>query len=59
MSTNMKKVKAFYNFWDNFETWRDFSCHDEYNLEEAEDRYEKRWMESQNKVIRKKYIKAE
>jgi hypothetical protein len=28
-------------------------------LDEAEDRYEKRWMEKENRIIRKKYIKAE
>jgi len=55
----MNKVKIFYNFWDNFETWRDFSCHDEHNLDEAEDWYEKRWMEKENRIIRKKYIKEE
>lgn len=59
INTNLKKVKAFYEFWDDFQTWRDFSCHDEYHPDEAEDRYEKRWMEKENDKIRKKYVKEE
>merc|ERR1712060_285603 len=53
--TDMNKVHKFYDFWFNFETWRDFSMHDEYNTEEAEFREEKRWMERQNQRGRKKY----
>ena len=50
---------AFYKYWNNFETWREFSQYDEYNLEEAGDRYEKRYMEQENKKIRSKYDKKE
>jgi len=44
---------------DNFQSWRDFSSYDEYNLKEAESRLEKRWMEKENKKLREKYIKEE
>ena len=44
---------------DNFQSWRDFSLYDEYNLKEAESRLEKRWMEKENKKIREKYVKEE
>lgn len=55
----IKEVLAFYKYWNNFETWREFSQYDEYNLEEAGDRYEKRYMEQENKKIRSKYDKKE
>jgi len=55
----MVRVHKFYDFWFNFESWRDFSMHDEYNLEEAEFREERRWMERQNQKIKKKYQDAE
>lgn len=47
--TPIKKVLKFYKYWDNFETWRDFSCHDEYDLEEAADKYERAYMNKENK----------
>ena len=43
--TDIAYVRKFYKFWDDFKTWREFSQYDEYDLEEAQDRYEKRWME--------------
>lgn len=52
-------VLEFYDFWFKFESWRDFSGFDEHNLEEAEDRYERRWMEKENKNARAKRKKAE
>lgn len=55
----MKDVKKFYKFWLDFKTWREFSQYDEYDLEEAHDRYERRYMENENKKGRKKYEKAE
>ena len=56
---SIKKTKKFYQFWDFLETWRDFSHNDEHKTDEAEDRYEKRWMETKNKAERKKYVKEE
>uniref|UniRef100_A0A7S4VKN5 DnaJ homolog subfamily C member 2 n=1 Tax=Alexandrium monilatum TaxID=311494 RepID=A0A7S4VKN5_9DINO len=57
--TDINKVHKFYDFWYNFETWRDFSMHDEYNLEDAEFREERRWMDRQNQKVRKRYQEAE
>jgi len=48
-------VESFYDFWFNkFESWRDFSHHDEYDLKDADSRDERRWMERNNLRIRKK-----
>lgn len=55
----LNEVKSFYKYWNNFETWREFSQYDEYNLEEANDRYERRYMEQENKKVRSKYDKKE
>lgn len=57
--TDINKVHKFYDFWFAFESWRDFSMHDEYNLDDAEFREERRWMDRQNQKIRKKYVEAE
>ena len=45
VDTPIEEVRNFYKFWDNFKTWREFSQHDEHEPEEAEDRYQRRWME--------------
>lgn len=58
-NTPIEEVLKFYKFWDNFKTWREFSQHDEYDTEEANDRYEKRWMEQKNKKTRAVYDKDE
>lgn len=58
-STDIAKVHKFYDFWFNFDSWRDFSVHDEYNLDDAEFREERRWMDRQNQKGRKKYQDAE
>lgn len=53
-------VDKFYDFWFNkFETWRDFSHHDEHDLSHSESRDERRWMEVQNARIRKKKLAEE
>lgn len=57
-SMDLKDVHAFYKFWDNFKTWRTFNQYDEYearDVEQAEDRFERRWMEKENAKCRKKY----
>lgn len=59
MNTPMEEVFKFYSFWDDFKTWREFSQYHEYDPEEAADRYEKRWMEQQNKKLTDKHVKAE
>ncbi len=58
-STPLEQVFKFYKFWDNFETWREFSQYDEYDTKEASDRYERRYMEKENKKVRDKYVKKE
>ena len=57
--TPLEDVKKFYLFWDNFKSWREFAQHDEYDTEDAQDRYEKRWMEKENAKLRKVHEKAE
>lgn len=57
--TPLAEVNKFYKYWDNFDTWREFSQYDEYNLEEAGDRYERRYMEQENKKLRAVHEKAE
>ena len=57
--TPLGEVKKFYKFWENFKSWREFSQYDEYDITEAQDRYERRYMEQENKRARAKYEKAE
>jgi len=57
--TPIATVWKFYNFWNTFETWREFSQYDEYNTDEASDRYERRYMEHENKRAQKKHDKTE
>lgn len=52
-------VENFYNFWYNFESWREYSYLDEEDKEKGQDRDERRWIEKQNKVIRQKRKKEE
>jgi len=59
MKTDIKKVEKFYQFWENFDSWRDFSQYDEYNLDEAENREERRYMEKENKKTKGKHLAEE
>eukprot|EP01104_Vermistella_antarctica_P004501 TRINITY_DN14937_c0_g1_i1.p1 TRINITY_DN14937_c0_g1~~TRINITY_DN14937_c0_g1_i1.p1 ORF type:complete len:708 (+),score=245.66 TRINITY_DN14937_c0_g1_i1:102-2225(+) len=47
--TPWEDVENFYDFWQGFVSWRDFTHEDSYDVEEADSREEKRWMERQNK----------
>ncbi|KAL8427328.1 hypothetical protein Efla_002291 [Eimeria flavescens] len=58
-STPLNAVEKFYDFWFDFESWRDFGVHDEHDTNEARCREERRWMERENAKIRKKYLKNE
>lgn len=58
-NTDIKTVKQFYDFWYSFTSWRDFSCQNEYDYEQAECREERRWMEKENKKIQKKASRLE
>ena len=57
--TPLDEVKRFYKFWSNFDTWREFSQYDEYDPTEAQDRYERRYMENENRKLRKEHERAE
>ena len=59
MNTPIEKVKKFYKFWYAFTSWRDYEVKDEYNLEEAGSRYEKRQMEKENKKMKASKVKEE
>lgn len=58
-TTPLDQVYKFYKYWDNFATWREFSQFDEYNPSEAQDRYERRYMEKENKKMSDKHMKKE
>lgn len=59
MDSPMNQVHAFYKYWNDFQTWREFTQYDEYDPTEANDRYERRYMENENKKVRSKYEKKE
>jgi DnaJ homolog subfamily C member 2 len=52
-------LEKFYDFWYDFQSWREFSYLDEEDKEKGQDREERRWIEKQNKVIRIKRKKEE
>ncbi|KAF5448651.1 hypothetical protein F2P56_029161 [Juglans regia] len=55
----LKEVDGFYNFWYVFKSWREFAHADEFDLEQAESRDHKRWMERQNAKLSEKARKEE
>eukprot|EP01068_Selenidium_serpulae_P015789 Selendium_serpulae@DN6244_c0_g1_i11.p1 len=57
--TSFEAVHRFYDFWFAFESWRDFSKEDEYDLVDAQHREERRWMEKMNAKERVKLEKVE
>ncbi|GBG67891.1 hypothetical protein CBR_g1010 [Chara braunii] len=57
--TSMEEVDKFYSFWFNFRSWREHPHADEFDLEQAESREHKRWMERQNAKLREKAKKEE
>jgi len=59
INTDMAEVTKFYKYWDNFESWREFSQHHEHDPTEAEDRYQKRHMEKENKKVSAEYERKE
>ncbi|PQM33507.1 dnaJ homolog subfamily C member 2-like [Prunus yedoensis var. nudiflora] len=54
-----KEVDSFYDFWYTFKSWREFPHTDEFDLEQAESRDHKRWMERQNAKLSEKARKEE
>lgn len=59
MKTPIAKVLKFYDFWNAFKSWRDFTVEDEYDVEQAENRYERRYMERENKRMKRDLLKEE
>jgi DnaJ family protein C protein 2 len=54
MDTDMDHVDAFYDFWFSFKSWREFPHPDEEDVESAESREERRWIERYNSKLREK-----
>ena len=57
--SSLEEVDGFYNFWYAFKSWREFPHADEFDIEQAESRDHKRWMERQNAKLREKARKEE
>ncbi|XP_065879783.1 uncharacterized protein [Euphorbia lathyris] len=58
-NTSLKDVESFYDFWYTFKSWREFPHADEFDVEQAESREHKRWMERQNTKLSEKARKEE
>ncbi|KAG6787803.1 hypothetical protein POTOM_003848 [Populus tomentosa] len=58
-NTPLKEVDSFYDFWYSFKSWREFPHADEFDLEQAESRDHKRWMERQNAKLSEKARKED
>ena len=59
-NTPLKHVNAFYNYWINFDSWRDFTnVEREHDPDQAQSRDEKRWMQKENEKAAKKLKKQE
>lgn len=54
-----EQVENFYDYWYNFQSWREFSYLDEEDKEKGENRDERRWLDRQNKAARQQRKKAE
>nr|XP_003469904.2 dnaJ homolog subfamily C member 2 [Cavia porcellus] len=59
MNSSFEDVDAFYSFWYNFDSWREFSYLDEEEKEKAECRDERKWIEKQNRATRAQRKKEE
>lgn len=59
LSSPREHVESFYEFWYNFQSWREFSYLDEEDKEKGENRDERRWLDRQNKAARQQRKKAE
>eukprot|EP00771_Trimastix_marina_P000417 gnl/Trimastix_PCT/1435.p1 GENE.gnl/Trimastix_PCT/1435~~gnl/Trimastix_PCT/1435.p1 ORF type:complete len:476 (+),score=165.36 gnl/Trimastix_PCT/1435:737-2164(+) len=60
MDTPRKAVDHFYRFWRRFRSWREFPQDKEWcDLNEAESRDERRWMERRNARLRNKARRGE
>jgi DnaJ homolog subfamily C member 2 len=52
-------VERFYDFWYDFQSWREYSYLDEEDKDKGQDRDERRWIDKQNKQMRVKRKKEE
>ena len=52
-------VERFYDFWYDFQSWREYSYLDEEDKDKGQDRDERRWIDKQNKQMRLKRKKEE
>ncbi|XP_070558793.1 dnaJ homolog subfamily C member 2-like [Ptychodera flava] len=52
-------VMDFYDFWYEFDSWREYSYQDEEEKEKGQDRDERKWIDKQNKIARQKKKKEE
>ncbi|XP_030072265.1 dnaJ homolog subfamily C member 2 [Microcaecilia unicolor] len=59
MNASFEDVDAFYSFWYNFDSWREFSYLDEEEKEKGECRDERKWIEKQNRAARAQRKKEE
>lgn len=50
--STIEEVNHFYEYWYDFQSWREYSYLDEENKERAEDAMERRWMEKKNRAER-------
>lgn len=57
--SSREQVEYFYEYWYNFQSWREFSYLDEEDKEKGENRDERRWLDRQNKAARQQRKKAE
>ncbi|KAL6576394.1 hypothetical protein OROHE_000175 [Orobanche hederae] len=57
--TPLREVDGFYNFWYSFKSWREFPDTNEFDLEQADSRDHRRWMERQNAKLSEKARKEE
>eukprot|EP01018_Ginkgo_biloba_P030815 Gb_27851 [translate_table: standard] len=57
--TPVEDVDYFFDFWYGFKSWREFPHADDFDLEQADSREHKRWMERQNAKLREKAKKEE
>jgi DnaJ family protein C protein 2 len=58
-NSERQHVEKFYDFWYDFQSWREYSYLDEEDKDKGQDRYERRWIEKENRIIRAKRKKEE
>ncbi|MEW5320503.1 MAG: hypothetical protein WDW38_011571 [Sanguina aurantia] len=58
-NTSYDDVSRFYDFWFTFKSWREFPHEDEEDVEGAEGRDHRRWIERNNSKLREKAKKEE